>query len=37
MEEESTGVLDFSMTIGIFWYVVTVLLHASLSHCYEKI
>lgn len=37
MDKESTGMLDFSMTIGIFWYVVTELLHATLSHCYEKI
>lgn len=34
MEEESTGMFDFSVTIGIFCYVVTVLLHANLNHGY---
>lgn len=39
MDEESTGMLDFSMTVVIFWYVVMVSpqllqLHACQNHCY---
>jgi len=34
MQEESTGMLDFSMTTGSFWCFVTVLLYASLNHYY---
>lgn len=30
MEEENTGMLLFSMTVGIFWYVLTV------RPCYSK-
>lgn len=36
MEEENTEMFDFSMTAGMLWYVVTVLLHASQNRCYNK-